>query len=320
MDKRLNKYILKARRKITHKTFRDNVAFVKLFQSASKAIHAEFMREYRAAIKLMDKQDAFEKLSEYSQKEHPELYDKEKFLKLNPKWEPLKVSAQKSTEQYEKAKKKDESEINKYLKGWDSNIEPENMAKILGIYGVKAGNLGGQAAIKKLGIKVSFNLKSKALLNELKKRGEMIAGNISQRTLNDFRKILYTSYMEKGISPYEVKQKIEFLFEETYRNRAMAIARTETGIASSIVQHESYEKNGIEKKEWLATMDDKTRESHAEANGQIVPIDEPFQVGDAELMHPLDPAGPPEEVCNCRCDELPVIGEPVKVEEAWSGE
>lgn len=54
---------------------------------------------------------------------------------------------------------------------------------------------------------------------------------------------------------------------------------------------------------WLATGDNRTRESHAEADGQCVLFAEPFNVGGAALMYPGDPSGPPEEVVNCRCVE-----------------
>ena len=210
-------------------------------------------------------------------------------------------------------------EVNKWLAGWDEGVDPEQMAKVLGIWQPKAAKLGGSTALQKLGVTIAFNLKDPGLLKQLAYRGAKITGNVSKRTLNDLRNILYTSYMEEGISPYDVRRRIEGLFENTYRNRAFAIARTETGIASSIAQHKTYRKNDVRRKQWLSTMDDKTRASHAEANGQIVGIDEPFQVGDAELMHPLDPSGPPEEICNCRCDELPVIDIELKDEEVWTG-
>lgn len=53
-------------------------------------------------------------------------------------------------------------------------------------------------------------------------------------------------------------------------------------------------------KTWVATLDDVTRETHAEADGQEVSIDEPFSVGGDELMFPGDD-GSPEETINCRC-------------------
>jgi len=52
------------------------------------------------------------------------------------------------------------------------------------------------------------------------------------------------------------------------------------------------------KKQWMATLDERTRESHQELDGESVPVDEPFSNG---LMFPADPDGEPEEVYNCRC-------------------
>ncbi len=47
--------------------------------------------------------------------------------------------------------------------------------------------------------------------------------------------------------------------------------------------------------------DSKTREDHAEADGQEVGMDEPFDVGGEQLMYPGDPAGSAGNVINCRC-------------------
>jgi len=54
-------------------------------------------------------------------------------------------------------------------------------------------------------------------------------------------------------------------------------------------------------KEWLATGDNHTRESHLEISGEEVLANEPFSNG---LMEPGDPEGDPAEVYNCRCTIL----------------
>ena len=54
-------------------------------------------------------------------------------------------------------------------------------------------------------------------------------------------------------------------------------------------------------KQWLATADARTRPTHSEASGQVVPLEAPFRVGGFELMYPGDPQGPPGEVIQCRC-------------------
>ncbi len=51
-------------------------------------------------------------------------------------------------------------------------------------------------------------------------------------------------------------------------------------------------------KKWIAHIDNRTRQSHVEINGETVPYDEPFSNG---LMFPLDFDGDPAEVYNCRC-------------------
>jgi hypothetical protein len=54
-------------------------------------------------------------------------------------------------------------------------------------------------------------------------------------------------------------------------------------------------------KTWIATIDGKTRHSHFAADGQRAPLSGTFTVGGAALRYPGDPAGPVEEVRNCRC-------------------
>ena len=67
------------------------------------------------------------------------------------------------------------------------------------------------------------------------------------------------------------------------------------------------EERGIKlEKVWLATLDERTRESHREMDGVAKPIDEPFVLTDdkgntSELMFPADPDGDPAQVYNCRC-------------------
>lgn len=51
-------------------------------------------------------------------------------------------------------------------------------------------------------------------------------------------------------------------------------------------------------KEWIATNDSRTRDSHRELDGVRVENDEPFPNG---CMYPADPGGEPAEVYNCRC-------------------
>lgn len=86
---------------------------------------------------------------------------------------------------------------------------------------------------------------------------------------------------------------------EIRKNQARTIARTETGIISADARYDCFVKEEIEENQWTTSNDDKVRDTHAEENGNVVPVGEPFPV--TGLIHPSDPDGPAEEVINCRC-------------------
>lgn len=55
------------------------------------------------------------------------------------------------------------------------------------------------------------------------------------------------------------------------------------------------------KKKWLATLDSRTRDAHADLDGQEAEVDEPFQSQLGPIMYPGDPKANPANVWNCRC-------------------
>jgi uncharacterized protein with gpF-like domain len=86
----------------------------------------------------------------------------------------------------------------------------------------------------------------------------------------------------------------------------MLIARTESHAAMNEAA-QTYAANlprsVVSRKEWLAHKDERTRLHHRVADGQQVPIDQPYTVGASLMMFPGDPTAPPGEVCNCRCGQ-----------------
>lgn len=88
----------------------------------------------------------------------------------------------------------------------------------------------------------------------------------------------------------------------TALNNAMRITRTEGHRVQMTAQMDACEKakeKGADVvKQWDATLDGRTRESHQAVDGEIRELDEPFSNG---LMYPSDPNGSAGEVINCRC-------------------
>lgn len=113
--------------------------------------------------------------------------------------------------------------------------------------------------------------------------------------------------LAKGESIPQLSDRVQDVFGVAER-RGDTIARTEV--------HGAAQRTGVETagalvdsgvpllKTWLATSDDRTRDAHADADGQQVPYDEPFEVDGEELDYPGDPAGSAENTINCRCDVL----------------
>lgn len=54
-------------------------------------------------------------------------------------------------------------------------------------------------------------------------------------------------------------------------------------------------------KQWITRNDTRVREPHADANGQLQLLDDPFQVGGVDMQYPGDPTAPASLTVNCRC-------------------
>ena len=103
---------------------------------------------------------------------------------------------------------------------------------------------------------------------------------------------------------------------------AIRTARTATTAAQNAGRMDSYhavEGMGIKlKKEWLATLDGRTRHAHAMLDGQTAETDKPFRVDGYEIMYPGDTSAPGYLVYNCRCtliaalDDVPKAPNPLR--------
>ncbi|BCL83182.1 Phage_portal and Phage_Mu_F domain-containing protei [Ktedonobacteria bacterium brp13] len=112
--------------------------------------------------------------------------------------------------------------------------------------------------------------------------------------------------VEGGESIPEIAKRIDQLYlQQIIPNRSTVIARTEVIGASNWASHVAAEGSGLTlHKVWLATEDSRTRPAHSDADGQEVPMNEPFTVGDEELQYPGDPAGSAENIIQCRCTQF----------------
>ena len=111
-----------------------------------------------------------------------------------------------------------------------------------------------------------------------------------------------TSSILQGKSIPRIAKDLQTRMPEMNKSSAIRTARTAVTGAQNAGRMDSYvaaEKMGIKvRKEWLATIDGRTRHSHAMLDGKVVDKDKKFENG---CMFPGDPNGAPEETYNCRC-------------------
>ena len=93
-------------------------------------------------------------------------------------------------------------------------------------------------------------------------------------------------------------------------SRASAIRTARTAItaaqnAGRLDTYRAAQDMGIKlKKQWMATLDNRTRHAHAVLDGQTVDVDKPFKVDGYEIMYPGDSSAPGYLVYNCRCTQI----------------
>lgn len=111
-----------------------------------------------------------------------------------------------------------------------------------------------------------------------------------------------TSSILQGRSIKDMADDLQSRIITMNRDSAIRTARTAVTGAQNAGRLDSYyaaEKMGIKcRKQWMATLDGRTRHSHAMLDGEIVDNDKKFSNG---CRYPGDPNGPPSETYNCRC-------------------
>lgn len=110
----------------------------------------------------------------------------------------------------------------------------------------------------------------------------------------------------EGESVDQMTRRIRDGYQTISRRRARVIARTETISASNAGGRAGALATGLDlRREWIATIDDRTRDTHLLVDGQQVPMETPYAVGDSRMMFPGDTSlgADASEIIQCRCTE-----------------
>jgi HK97 family phage portal protein len=124
---------------------------------------------------------------------------------------------------------------------------------------------------------------------------------VTDVTKTKIRKIIKTQEAA-GASIDQIAEELDKLYlDQIIPNRSEVIARTEVIGASNAGNAYAADQTGLKlSKTWLATRDERTRETHETIDGETVKKEELYSNG---LEFPGDPNGDAKEVIQCRCTE-----------------
>lgn len=166
----------------------------------------------------------------------------------------------------------------------------------------------GQATLDYLETAMVFNERNETLLRWLQERSlrtaQLIQGVNDERVLMNLWDTVYEG--QYSIEKLAKNLREDFAFS---KERSRVIARTETITATRAGQFHGDKQSGmVIGKKWRAALQDRTREGHREADGQVVPLDEPFYVANAKgqvepLLFPGDSSlgSSASNTIQCRC-------------------
>ncbi len=170
----------------------------------------------------------------------------------------------------------------------------------------RGAQAGRELTARRHQLDVSFDVVPERTLDVLDGWVEEAAGSTLETITEDSTRWLRGAH-EEGLDIDDIADVInDELFEGRLEDHvAERAARTGTVATSNAGSHSAIEDSSAIAEEWLTSLDGRERETHAEANGQIVAVEQTFLVGDAELAHPGDPTAPIGEIVNCRCTVVP---------------
>jgi phage portal protein BeeE len=175
--------------------------------------------------------------------------------------------------------------------------------------GAEALRVAGQQLFIEVKRDDPFAMAPEAVLQFLRGRENHLAGT-TQDIWEQIRGTLDQG-LQAGDTMEELAARVRAEFNGISRERATTIAQSETAAAYGTGRNEAMRQAGVRYKAWLTSGNDNVRDAHLQAGldypaDRGIPVDDPFIVGEEELMFPGDPTGSPGNVINCHCVAIAV--------------
>lgn len=167
----------------------------------------------------------------------------------------------------------------------------------------------GEQLLKEIGKDDPFAVPPTEVIEALRKRENFIKG--ATQNVYDQVKAEVEVGLNEGDTMQQLADRVRSEFNGLSREHSLMIAQTETTAVYGEGREIAMKQAGVKFKKWLTSGNSNVRATHAEANGQVVAIDEAFEVGGEQLMHPGDSSlgASAGNVINCHCVSVPAAGE-----------
>ena len=269
----------------------------KMLNDLEKRIHEEYEQ---ASKEMAEKVDAyFAKFKSQDEAKREQYENGEISKKEYTEWRQRKMATGKRYTEMRDTLAKDLTNTDKIAMKMVNQSLPD-------VYALNM-NYGTYQIEKDSKINTSFTLYNHAAVERLIKENPQLLPNPKVDIPKDFKwnqqhiQTAITQGILQGKSIPDIAKNLQRVTGMD-ENAAIRNARTAMTGAQNAGRMDSIKRaqaRGIGvKKGWLSTLDNVTRDSHVDLDGEVVEPDKTFSNG---LMYPGDPSGRPEEVYNCRC-------------------
>lgn len=196
----------------------------------------------------------------------------------------------------------DPSGMWKFQSFWNAQVD-----KIMPVL-VSLARRGWNRTARDLDVKLTWDPRDPDLA-ELVDRTRNLLYQVPDRVYKEVVKTLSVG-RNKGETQEQLARRVDSVLNingtVNWPDRARVIARTEinrfTEIGALAAARRFQRQSGEELvKEWETRDDPQVRPGHAAVDNQVRRLGEPFHVGKSMLQQPVDPAGHPDDIVNCRC-------------------
>jgi len=166
------------------------------------------------------------------------------------------------------------------------------------------GVLGGAETMRdKFKLGTSFDITAPHVTKWIETRSKWWAKTVGDGTEKKVLQIVSDGRRD-GVGPFEIAKNLRGYREFATTARSERVARTEMTVAQNQGNLQQFRQAGVEGKRWWSAEDERTRETHLDAHGQVRALSELFQVGLDAMDGPGQGSDPAENI-NCRCVVIP---------------